>query len=119
MVKSSIQLLHAFLKYNKNTMGDVKCRYPRESLILVKLLGISVSCRSSSFCLIVAYMYLSLDWSLITSPHLRLTLFKISDVIVSEFNVRVAFEKSNRKAMNRNLSSQKANPALKTKTGNK
>ena len=29
------------------------------------------------------------------------------------------FEKSNRKAMNRNWSNQKANPALKTKTGNK
>ena len=27
--------------------------------------------------------------------------------------------KSNRKAMNRNWSNQKANPALKTKTGNK
>ena len=29
------------------------------------------------------------------------------------------FSKSNRKAMNRNWSNQKANPALKTKTGNK
>ena len=29
------------------------------------------------------------------------------------------FPKSNRKAMNRNWSDQKANPALKTKTGNK
>ena len=29
------------------------------------------------------------------------------------------FTKSNRKAMNRNWSNQKANPALKTKTGNK
>ena len=28
-------------------------------------------------------------------------------------------DKSNRKAMNRNWSNQKANPALKTKTGNK
>ena len=28
-------------------------------------------------------------------------------------------EKSNRKAMNRNWSNQKANPALKTKAGNK
>ena len=29
------------------------------------------------------------------------------------------FRKSNRKAMTRNWSNQKANPALKTKTGNK
>ena len=29
------------------------------------------------------------------------------------------FEKSNRKATNRNLGNQKANPALKTKAGNK
>ena len=32
---------------------------------------------------------------------------------------RKALEKSNRKAMNRNWSNQKANPALKTKAGNK
>ena len=34
----------------------------------------------------------------------------LADILVYE---------SNRKAMNRNLSNQKANPALKTKTGNK
>ena len=34
------------------------------------------------------------------------------------FNAAVSF-KSNRKAMNRNWSNQKANPALKTKAGNK
>ena len=32
---------------------------------------------------------------------------------------REFYHKSNRKAMNRNWSNQKANPALKTKTGNK
>ena len=32
---------------------------------------------------------------------------------------RVLVIKSNRKAMNRNWSNQKANPALKTKAGNK
>ena len=33
--------------------------------------------------------------------------------------IRVHVYKSNRKAMNRNWSNQKANPALKTKAGNK
>ena len=37
----------------------------------------------------------------------------------TEFVSKLAVEKSNRKAMNRNWSNQKANPALKTKTGNK
>ena len=35
------------------------------------------------------------------------------------FCYRLLVKKSNRKAMNRNWSNQKANPALKTKTGNK
>ena len=33
--------------------------------------------------------------------------------------VKLYLAKSNRKAMNRNWSNQKANPALKTKAGNK
>ena len=37
----------------------------------------------------------------------------------SGFNIQFNVHKSNRKAMNRNWSNQKANPALKTKTGNK
>ena len=37
----------------------------------------------------------------------------------SSENKDIIKTKSNRKAMNRNWSNQKANPALKTKTGNK
>ena len=47
--------------------------------------------------------------------------FKISRDIFPVYGKPSAhlFFKSNRKAMNRNWSNQKANPALKTKTGNK
>ena len=38
---------------------------------------------------------------------------------VTQHNHKTSANKSNRKAMNRNWSNQKANPALKTKAGNK
>ena len=38
---------------------------------------------------------------------------------IGEMKVFETFDKSNRKAMNRNWGNQKANPALKTKAGNK
>ena len=46
---------------------------------------------------------------LVTIPSKFITLWLINRYLC----------KSNRKAMNRNWSNQKANPALKTKTGNK
>ena len=39
--------------------------------------------------------------------------------LISEPSISINHTKSNRKAMNRNWSNQKANPALKTKVGNK
>ena len=42
-----------------------------------------------------------------------------SDVFEDSISDREIMIKSNRKAMNRNWSNQKANPALKTKAGNK
>ena len=47
--------------------------------------------------------------------------FPVSDVSYGAISTICAnrYHKSNRKAMNRNWSNQKANPALKTKTGDK
>ena len=42
-----------------------------------------------------------------------------ANVSISEISNELNEGESNRKAMNRNCSNQKANPALKTKTGNK
>ena len=44
---------------------------------------------------------------------------RFSATLINEISRYKIEEKSNRKAMNRNWSNQKANPALKTKTGNK
>ena len=41
------------------------------------------------------------------------------DTLVDGADIENKYDKSNRKAMNRNWSNQKANPALKTKAGNK
>ena len=46
-------------------------------------------------------------------------LFKKANTCVSKAFIRPFYTKSNRKAMNRNWSNQKAIPSLKTKTGNK
>ena len=53
-----------------------------------------------------------------------LTFSKMSKTDQSRNSMEIAddlwtYDKSNRKAMNRNWSNQKANPALKTKVGNK
>ena len=53
---------------------------------------------------------------------LVVALCPITKAISAELGIetlRMSLEKSNRKAMNRNWSNQKANPALKTKAGNK
>ena len=53
----------------------------------------------------------------------KLSIFNIVDKRTSiklySQNTNLLPPKSNRKAMNRNWSNQKANPALKTKAGNK
>ena len=51
----------------------------------------------------------------------KLSIFHIVDISMNCYshNTNLLPPKSNRKAMNRNWSNQKANPALKTKTGNK
>ena len=43
----------------------------------------------------------------------------MENILYQLVSLKVFSSKSNRKAMNRNWSNQKANPALKTKTGNK
>ena len=51
-----------------------------------------------------------------------MALGALVNLFISNFVAKMlltAFSKSNRKAMNRNWSNQKANPALKTKVGNK
>ena len=40
-------------------------------------------------------------------------------MLASNDDIHESLDKSNRKAMNRNWHNQKANPPLKTKTGNK
>ena len=52
---------------------------------------------------------------------LKLGIFNIVDKRIKFYsqNTNLLPPKSNRKAKNRNWSNQKANPALKTKTGNK
>ena len=43
----------------------------------------------------------------------------LNDRIIAVVNQNKCFDESNRKAMNRNWSNQKANSSLKNKTGNK
>ena len=54
------------------------------------------------------------------SNHLKYTIeHYVNPLVTNGFSHPYHLDESKRKAMNRNWSNQKANPALKTKTGNK
>ena len=85
------------------------------------------SCLTPFSCLGILYMYIHFRPMMITEND-RNYLKKIKDLIYrfslggkfyETVQAESCFCKSNRKSMNRNWSNQKANPALKTKTGNK
>ena len=61
----------------------------------------------------IAYEETSTDEKTVVNNHLNDLPYKFA------VNVKERQDKSNRKAMNRNWSNQKVNPALKTKAGNK
>ena len=58
-----------------------------------------------------------------TRPRYQVSIYRtigpLVNICLEDRNVFARLDKSNRKAMNRNWSNQKANPALKTKVGNK